>query len=79
MLTLQLALASSPLVADAVEPGGQYVEQKAPDALLGRERHYAVPRLPVAAIVLVAEGHAAFVEADEPADRDGDAWVSRER
>jgi hypothetical protein len=39
----------------------------------GRERHYAVPRLPVAAIVLVAEGHAVFVEADEPADRDGDA------
>ena len=27
------------------------------------ERHRAVPRLPVAAVILVAEGDAAFVEA----------------
>ena len=73
ILALQPALASSPVVADAVKPLGQDVEQEAPDELVGRERHCAVSRLPVAAVVLVAEGHAALVESDEPAVRDGDA------
>ena len=30
-------------------------------------------RLPVAAVILVAEGHAALVKSNEPAVRDGDA------
>ena len=50
-----------PVVADAVEALGQDVEQKAPDELIGRERHRAIPRLPVAAVVLVAKGDAALV------------------
>src|SRR5216683_3544949 len=54
-------------------PLRQDVEQETPDELVGRERHRAKPRLPVAAIVLVAEGHAALVEADQAAVRDGDA------
>ena len=49
------------------------VEQEAPDELAGGERHCAVPRLPVAAVILVPEGHAALVESNEPAVRDGDA------
>ena len=62
-----------PVVADAVEPLGQDVEQEAPDELVGRQRHRAVPRLPVVAVILVAEGDAALVESDEAAVGDGDA------
>src|SRR5215470_7761159 len=50
----------------------QNVEQEAPDELLGAERHCAVPRLP-AAVILVTEGHAALIESNEAAVRDGDA------
>src|SRR3954451_8396565 len=51
----------------------QNVEQGAPDELVGAEDHGAVPRLPVAAVILIAEGHAALVKSNEPAVRDGDA------
>ena len=44
-----------------------------PDELAGAECHGAVPRLPVAAVIFVAEGHAALVESNEAAVRDGDA------
>src|SRR3984893_2817342 len=56
-----------------MKPLWQNVEQEAPDELVGAERHCAVSRLPVAAVILVAEGHAALVEGNEPAVRDGDA------
>jgi len=49
------------------------VEQKAPDELVGAERHCAVPRRPIAAVILVAEGHAARIESKETTVRDGDA------
>ena len=52
------------------------MEQEAPDELVGGERHCAVPRLPVAAVILVAEGHAALVESNEATVRDGDAMGS---
>src|SRR5437016_14058165 len=65
-------LAKQPVVADAMKPLRQYVEQEAPDELVGAECHCAVPRLPVAAVVLVAEGHAALVESNEATVRDGD-------
>ena len=52
-----------PVMADAVKSLGQDVEQEAPDELVGGERHRAIPRLPVAAVILVAEGDAALVEA----------------
>ena len=61
-----------PVVTDAVEPLWQDVEQEAPDELVGGERHGAQPRPAVAAVVLVAEGHAAFVEAEQAAIGDGD-------
>ena len=62
-----------PVVADAMKALRQNVEQEAPDKLVGAERHCAVPRLPVAAVILIPEGHAALVESDEPAACDGDA------
>src|ERR1700745_1578664 len=56
-----------------MKPLWQNVEQEAPDELVGAEYHGAVPRLPVAAGILVAEGHAALVKTTEPAVRDADA------
>src|SRR6202047_617114 len=53
-------------------PLWQEVEQEAPDELVGGERHGAQPRPAVAAVVLVAEGHTAFVEAEQAAIGDGD-------
>src|SRR5262249_56048107 len=49
------------------------VQQETPDELVGAERDRAIPGRPVAAIVLVAEGHAALAERDEATVRDGDA------
>src|SRR5271155_724999 len=54
------------VVADTVEALWQNVEQEAPDELVGRQRHGAISRPPVAAVVLVAEGDTAVVEADQP-------------
>ena len=36
-----------PVVANAMKPFWQDVEQEAPDELVGAERHCAVPRLPI--------------------------------
>ena len=60
-------------MADAMKPFWQNVQQEAPDELVGAECHGAVSRLPVAAVILVAEGHTALVESNEPAVCDGDA------
>src|SRR6266446_8959652 len=54
-------------------PLRQDVEQEAPDELVSRQHQGAVPRLPVAAVILVTEGHAALVEAEQAAVRDSDA------
>ena len=62
-----------PVVADAMNPLGQNVEQEAPDELVGAERHCAVPRLSIAAVILEPEAHAALVESNEATVRDGDA------
>ena len=53
------------VVTDAMKPLRQNVAQEAPDELVGTECHRAIPGRPVAAVVLVAEGHAALVERDE--------------
>src|SRR5215207_8148031 len=44
-------------VANAVEALRQHVEQEATDELAGIERHGPVSFVPVAAVVLVSEGH----------------------
>src|SRR5215468_2700832 len=56
-----------------MKPLWQNVEQEAPDELVGAERHCAVPRRSVAAVILVAEGHATLIEGNEATVRDGDA------
>ena len=52
---------------DAVEPAGQHVEQEAADKLVGGERHDLLAVGAGAAVVLIAEGDAGLVEAEEPA------------
>ena len=49
-------------MADAVKALRQDVKQEAPDELVGGERHGALALGAVAAVVLVAEGDAGFVE-----------------
>lgn len=61
------------VMADAVKALGQDVEQDAADELVCGERHDLLPFNPAAAVVLVAEGDAAVVEADQPAVRDSDS------
>jgi hypothetical protein len=66
-------------VTDAVKPLWQNVEQEAPDELVAAECHCAVPRLPIAAVVLVAEAHTALVERNEATVRDGEIGENRLR
>src|SRR5271166_5745473 len=61
------------VVSNAVETLRQYVQHEAPDEFTGGQRHRAIALGTVAAIILVAEGDAAFIERDQPAVRDGDA------
>ena len=61
-----------PVMADAMKPLWQNVEQEAPDELVGAECHCPVSRRSVAAVIIVPEGHATLVESNEPAVRDGD-------
>src|SRR3954454_16527220 len=55
------------VVADAVKSFGQNVKQEASDELVGGKGHRAIPHLPVAAVILVAEGDAALVESKQAA------------
>src|SRR5271166_2374749 len=64
---------------DAVKAAWQDMEQEAADELVRRERHDALPLGTIAAVVLVAEGDAGFVEGEQPPVRDGDAvGIARE-
>lgn len=66
-----MAVGEPPVAADALEAGGQHVQQEAADELVGRERHGPVSGfMPV---VLPAELHDVSVEAQQPVVRDGDA------
>ena len=60
------------IMADAVEPTRQDMEQEAADELVGGKRHDALAISTVATIVLVAEGNSGFVGGDKAAVRDGD-------
>jgi hypothetical protein len=60
------------VMADAVEPAWQDVEQEAADELVGGEGHDLLPVGTGASIILVAERDAGVVEAHEAAVRDRD-------
>ena len=47
-----------------MEAGGQHVDQEPADELVRVERHRA-KACPAVAVILVAEGHTALVEADQ--------------
>ena len=67
------------VMADAVEATWQDMEQEAPDELVRREGHDALPLGTIAAIVLVAEGDAGLVERDQAPVGDGDpVGIARE-
>jgi hypothetical protein len=54
------------IMADAVEPVGQDVDQKAANELVGIERHKLVTSGALGAVILPSERHAFAVERDEP-------------
>jgi hypothetical protein len=67
------------VVADAVEALWQNMQQEAPDELVRRERHEALPLRTLAAVVFVAEGDASLVVGDHGLIGDGDpVGVARE-
>src|SRR5229473_1222106 len=61
------------VMADAVEAGGQHVDEEAADELVGVECHELEALAPFDAIVLPLEGDALFIERDQAAVGDGDA------
>jgi hypothetical protein len=58
------------IVADAVKTLRQDVQQKAPNELVRSQGHDPVALGTVAAIVLLAEGHATLIERTQPPVRD---------
>src|SRR3984893_341870 len=54
------------IVADAVEPVGQYVDQEAADELVGVECHELVAGVALGPVILPFESHALAVEGDQP-------------
>ena len=63
---LAAAAGEQAVVADAVETLWEDMQEKAPDELADGERHETLVVGPVAAVILVAEGHARLVERDQP-------------
>lgn len=62
-----------PVMADAMEPARQTMQQEAADEIIGSKRHHLLAIRGGLAINLVAERDVAFVEPDEPTVRHGDA------
>jgi hypothetical protein len=61
-----------PIVTDAMETGGQHMEQEAADELVDGERHDLEAPAFLGAVILPPERHASIVERDEAAVGDGD-------
>ena len=59
-------------MADAVEPVGQDMDQKAADEFVGIERHQLVASGALGAVILPFESHALAVKGDEPTVGNGD-------
>src|SRR5271167_3393214 len=66
------AIGEQTVMADAVEPAGQHVDQEAADELVDGECHQLAPSLLLGAIVFPLEGDAGIIECDEAAVGDGD-------
>ena len=71
-IALALAFGEEAIVADAMESGGEHVDEKAADELVGSEGHHLDACWAVDAVVLPLEGNA-IVDGDEAAVRDGNA------
>ena len=67
-----IAVGEEAVVADAVKPVGQYMDQEAADELVDVERHQLVASVGLGPVILPFEGHALAVEGDEPAVGDSD-------
>ena len=61
------------IVADAVEPARQVVEEEAADKFVRGDRHDLLPSGAGLAVILVAEGGPGLAEPEVPAVRYGDA------
>ncbi len=70
-LLLAVSIAEEPVVANAMEPTRQNVEQKSPDELVRREGHGFL--LIVVAVVSPVEFHLAIFDVDDPVIGNGDA------
>jgi len=60
------------VVSDAVQSGGQHVQQEAADELAGGRGHGLVAGAALGPVIPSPEGHAAVVEADQAPIGDGD-------
>src|SRR5277367_3979081 len=73
------AIGEQTVMADAMEPAGQHVDEEAADELVDGECHHPAPSLLLGAIVFPFESDPGIVERGEPAVGDGDAvGVARE-
>jgi len=69
---VSVAIPEQPVVADALESGGQDVEEHAPHEFVGRERHGFLSMIAVA-IVLLAKPHLPRLHVEKPGVGDGHA------
>ena len=66
------AIGEQAVMADAVEPAGQHVDEEAADELVDGECHHFGPLLLLGAIILPFESNPGIVERDDAAVGDGD-------
>jgi hypothetical protein len=73
------AIGEQPVVANAVEAGGQHVDEEAADELVRSQRHGLVAGRPFNPVVLVFEGDAGLVGRNQSPVGDRDAMgIARE-
>src|SRR5271168_4452749 len=66
------AIGEQTVMADAVEPTWQHVDQEAADELVDGECHQLAPLVLLGAVILPFEGDTGIIERDEAAVGDGD-------
>ena len=70
---VSVTIPEEPIVPNAVESEGQYMEQKAPNTLGRREGHRFLRTRGVGAIILVAERHVPLLDIEQPVVGDGNS------